>query len=58
MVKWLPTVVTVVLGLAAMFTAPVQAFLVAHPQAAALLAAVYAIVKGLMPSPVSNGTAK
>lgn len=50
--KWLPTALTVVLGVIATLTPQIQGALSAHPGAAAGIAAAYAIIKGLMPSPL------
>lgn len=54
MTKWLPTIVTLIVTLIGVFTPQVEAFVSAHPAVAALLAGVYAIVKGLLPSPVTK----
>lgn len=50
--KWIPTIVTVILALAGALTPQISAFVTAHPEAATILAGVYAVIKGLMPSPV------
>ena len=52
--QWLPTAITAFLGILAAFSEPIQGFISAHPMAGVVLGAVYAIVKGLLPSPVAK----
>ena len=54
MKKWIPTIVTLVLTIAGMLTPQIQAALAHHPEYAMLVAGVYAILKGLAPSPVAD----
>lgn len=58
MTKWLPTLVTLVLGLLGAFEPSIQAYVSAHPQSAVVLGAIYALIKGLAASPVFNNAAK
>lgn len=51
---WIPTLITIVLGAAAASTPQAQSYLAAHPTVSALVAAAYAILKGLLPSPVAG----
>jgi hypothetical protein len=53
--KWIPTIVTVVLGLVGAFNPQVQSLVVNHPSSAAVFAAIYAVVKGLAASPLGKG---
>lgn len=52
MKKWVPTIVTLALTMIGMFDGPIKAALSAHPTWGLAIAGVYAIVKGLAPSPV------
>lgn len=52
MVKFIPSFVTLALTAASLFAPQIQAFVTAHPSAAAGLAGVYALIKGLLPSPI------
>jgi hypothetical protein len=58
MTKWVPTIVTLLLTIAGMFAAPIQAALSAHPTIGLLLGGIYAIIKGLLPSPVTQNPTK
>lgn len=51
---WIPTVVTAILGVVAAFSPQIQDVLSAHPAISVVLGAVYAIIKGLLPSPVAG----
>jgi hypothetical protein len=48
--SWIPTVVTIVGSILASIHAP--DWIAAHPQLAAGLAGLYALIKGLLPSPI------
>ena len=52
--KWIPTVVTVVLGLAGAFTPQIESLVSSHPASAVIFAAVYAVVKGLLNTPLGK----
>lgn len=52
--KWIPTIVTVVLGLAGAFTPQIQGLVSAHPATATVFAAIYAVVKGLLNTPLGH----
>lgn len=58
MKKWIPTVVTAVLAAIGVLTPQIQALLAAHPSVGILLGAVYAVVKGLLPSPIAPGAVR
>ena len=52
MKKWVPTIVTLALTMVGVFSTQIQAALSAHPTWGLAIAGVYAILKGLAPSPV------
>ena len=52
MTKWIPIAVTILLALVGALTPQINAYVAAHPAAAMVIAGVYAVLKGLMPSPV------
>jgi len=52
MKKWVPTIVTLALTMIGMFDGPIKVALSAHPALGLAIAGVYAILKGLAPSPV------
>lgn len=54
MSKWLPSLLPVLVLLADQFSAVVQGFLSGHPKVAVLIAAVYAVIMHLIPSPKSS----
>lgn len=51
--KLIPSLVTLGLTVIALFDPQIQDYVVGHPQVAAGLAGLYALLKGLMPSPVT-----
>ena len=51
--RYLASIIAAIVGLLGIFADPVQAYIVAHPAIAAIVAAVGAIVTHLMPSPVA-----
>jgi hypothetical protein len=51
MTAWIPTIVTLLVTILAAVAAP--DWVAAHPVVAAVVAGIYAIVKGLLPSPVA-----
>ena len=51
--KYLPSIVAILVAVATAMADPIQALIAAHPSLAALLAAVGAIVAHLSPSPKS-----
>ena len=53
--KWIPTLVTFVLSIIGMSDSAIQTFVSHHPMSAVIFAAVYAIVKGLLASPLGQG---
>jgi len=55
--KWLPTVITLVLTLIGILTPAIQHYLSAHPAASTVLVGIYALIKGLLPSPVVSASA-
>lgn len=54
MTKWLPSILPILLLAADQFSSAVQSFLVGHPKMAVLIAAVYAVIAHLIPSPKSS----
>ena len=54
MTKWIPTATTLILTIISANSDAIQTYISHHPQVAVILAAVYAIVKGLCPSPVTK----
>jgi len=52
MKKWIPTIVTLVAMLVGALTPQIQEALKHHPEAALLIGGIYAILKGLAPSPI------
>lgn len=50
--KWFPTLLTIGLTAITAFVPGAQHFWSNHPEASALVAGVYAVAKGLLPSPV------
>ena len=51
---WVPTAITVGLALLSALEPTINSYVAAHPQQAVLLAGVWAILKGLMKSPVGK----
>lgn len=56
-VELLPGIVTALLAALSIFQPSIQGAITAHPVAAVLIAALYAIVKWLMPSPANQQSA-
>ena len=54
MTKWIPTVVTLLGTIISVMTPAILNYEKVHPQVVLILAGIYAIIKGLLPSPVSN----
>ena len=50
--KWLPTLFSVGMGVFALLTPDIQTAIVAHPHLATGLGFAYAILKGILPSPI------
>ena len=53
MAAWLPTAITVGSALAAALYPQAQSYIVSHPSQAVLIAGLWAVLKGLMASPLS-----
>ena len=53
MMKWLPTVLTLLVLVAGAVAQPVQDFVSLHPMLALVLGSVYAMLKHFLPSPVA-----
>lgn len=51
MMKWLPTVISVVVAASAIVSSEVQAWIAAHPEIAAILGGLYAILTNFLPQP-------
>lgn len=54
MKKIIPSLVTLAATAVTLFTPELQALLVAHPAAATVFAGIYALIKGLLPSPIAQ----
>lgn len=52
--KWLPSVITLCVTAVGLFQPDLQSYVGTHPQVAVAVGGIYAIVKGLLPSPVSS----
>ena len=52
--KWLPTVFSLVLGVFAVLTPDIQSAIAAHPNLATGIGFAYAILKGVLPSPLQQ----
>ena len=52
--KWLPTFVSMLLGAFAVLTPDIQSAIVAHPNLATGIGFAYAILKGVLPSPLQQ----
>ena len=52
--KWVTSIVTAVAGSLVLFVPTFQVLIAAHPQVATLLAALYAFLAGILPSPISS----
>jgi len=50
--KWLPTITTIILGVIGSFTPQIQDAIAHHPGVALVLGTGYAILKGLLQSPL------
>jgi hypothetical protein len=53
MQKWLPTIVTMIVTGLGLLTGVIQAAYAAHPDLALVVTGLYAIIKGLLPSPIA-----
>jgi phage-related protein len=51
-ITYLPSLVAALIGVLSVFNADIQGIITAHPAIASSLAALYAILSHLMPSPV------
>lgn len=51
MKKWSPSIIAALTAATAVFYAPVQAAISHHPSVAMVLAAAYAVISHLLPSP-------
>lgn len=56
MVAWIPSFVTLALTIAGLFNAPIQSFISSHPTAGIAIGGIYAVLKGLLPSPVQSAS--
>lgn len=52
--KWIPSVITCAASLAAIYHDPLTKWIGSHPQAAVVVAGIYALAKGLAPSPLTD----
>jgi hypothetical protein len=50
--KWIPVLITVGGTIISMLTPAIQHFWSTHPETTVLIAGIWAVVKGLLPSPV------
>jgi hypothetical protein len=57
MTKFIPSVVTLVLTAASLFSTEIQTFVAGHATIATVIAGVYALIKGLLPSPLQTSSA-
>lgn len=56
MLKWVPTLTTAILAFIAVYSTNIQNFEKGHARTAIILTAIYAVIKGLLPSPIATSS--
>lgn len=54
--SWIPILITIGTAVVAAVTPNIQHFWSAHPTVTVVLAGVWAVIKGLLPSPLQGGS--